>query len=130
MRLDLHQTTTPPKSGWTGRCGCRPCWADRKAILRHSAQMLPRADLRVEGGGGAVAAPRGVLDETAIGDEDEVVFCELTPPRFPSRIHSTRRATLRRPAPHPYRASRLNSRRGPKPRFLGLGLSAPAPEDL
>jgi hypothetical protein len=30
-----------------------------------------------------VAAPRGVLDETAIGYEDEVVFCELTPPRFP-----------------------------------------------
>ena len=47
-----------------------------------------------------MVAPRGVLDETAIGDEDEVVFFELTPPRFASRVHSTHRATLGRRATH------------------------------
>src|SRR5208283_1279568 len=111
MRLDLNQTTTPTKvrvdwSVWVQNLLGRPKARSSLAILRHSAQMLPRADLRVEGGGGAVVAPRGVLDKTAIGDEDEVVFCKLTPPRSPSRINSTRRATLRRRATHRYRPSR------------------------
>src|SRR5208283_3485595 len=88
MRLDLNQTTTPTKvrvdwSVWVQNLLGRPKARSSLAILRHSAQMLPRADLRVEGGGGAVVAPRGVLDETAIGDEDEVVFCEAHPTALP-----------------------------------------------